>query len=54
MRTTLRMDDYMHDKLLLMKNNLGYKSLNELLQIGYIELEKMPYDKNDQYINIEN
>ena len=44
-RTTIRMSDYMHSKLILMKQELGYKSLNdlmiELLQIGYCRMENL-------------
>ena len=53
----IRMNDYTYQKLLIMKKQYGYKTINELLneliQIGYIEMEKMPYEKKEQFMYID-
>ena len=55
-RTTIRMSDYMHKKLLLMQKNLAYKSLNdlmiELLQLGYLKWEGLSSEKEEQFMYI--
>lgn len=56
-RTTIRMSEYMHSKLLLMQKSLGYKSLNELmielLQLGYLKLEGLSNEKEEQFMYID-